>query len=464
MNLAQVARATTGKLLNGQPDIVIDGLCNDSRQLCENKLYVAISGDNFDGHEFIEQAFNAGAVAALAERELKLAYPVIKVTDSIVAMAKIANAWRRSFNIPLLAITGSAGKTTLKEMSGNILSQSRVGIITNGNLNNEIGVPLTLTRLNQTHEFAVIEMGMNHRGEIERLSKMAMPNIAIINNAAAAHLEGLGSIEAVAEAKGEIISGLDDDGTVILNADDEFFPLWQKLAGKRKIVSFGLTSKADVTANYHLQPDGYSLSVVGSAGEFEVKLPLFGEHNVCNALAVIAATAHMGCSIQDIQQGIATYQPLINRGGVHTFGNINLIDDTYNANPASMRAAVDVVLSQSQQLEKTGIKVKTYLIVGDMGELGDQAEALHYQVGQFADVDFLFCYGEYQEHYINGFRSNTQHDGQAFGFDSQQALVDQLLSVLKQHDSIDKQLLLVKGSRYTGMEYVVNALVTEKMR
>jgi len=464
MMLSDVISSTSGKLLSGSDqdmNLNLVGLCNNTRNDCVGKMYVAIPGVNFDGHSFIGQAAEAGAVAALVERASETAPPLpeVEVDNSLLAMGKVASAWRQQFDIPLLAITGSVGKTTLKEMSASVLSQRNVGIATEGNLNNEIGVPLTLSRLTAEHDYAVIEMGMSNSGEIEYLAKMASPDVVVINNAAPAHLEGLGSIEGVAKAKGEIIQGLGDTGVAILNADDDFFELWLELADEKHVTSFGLTDAADITAEYHLSGNGYVMQVSGVAGEFELSLPVLGEHNVRNALAVIAATWQMGCSVEEIQQGIASYTPLHNRGGEYRIGNTILIDDSYNANPVSMAAGIETLKLRAEQVNQLKLSTKTYLVLGDMGELGEQEAKMHFDIGYLADVDYLLCSGELSREYVNGFEQNSNHSGEAIHFGSQTELAKKLDELLAENSSLDEQIVLVKGSRSSGMEKVLNMIV-----
>ncbi len=466
MDLARISSLTSGKHLGD--NVMVSGLVNDTRKECGHKLYVAIKGPNFDGHQYVDAAKENGAVAALIEKNVHVTVPCVQVDNSVLAMASIASAWRRDFDIPILGITGSAGKTTLKELAGSVLSQSRVGLITEGNLNNEIGVPLTLTRLGDMHEFAVIEMGMNHAGEIQRLSKMTAPTVAIINNAAPAHLDDLGSIEAVAQAKGEIIEGLDDNGVIVLNADDDFFDLWQRMAGSKEVVSFGLTDTADVFASYTSTVNGSTMAVKGRFGEFIVELPIQGEHNVRNALAVIAATMHMGCSIKDVQQGLKQYQPLANRGGVHCFDNFLLIDDTYNANPVSMQAAFDVLKIKAAQASQDAKSVHVSVVLGDMSELGDQVIRLHEQVGIEAALvaDSFYCCGKNQQYYLQGVGkietlNNEMKLGSkvALGFSDTGDLIEKLKQRLLLQDENIFNLVLVKGSRSAGMEKVVKKLI-----
>ena len=454
MDLMRISSLTGG--IHNSDNPMVMGLVNDTRKDNQKKLYVAIEGPNFDGHQYIEDAYAKGAVAALVQKPINTAVPNVQVKDSIQAMGEIAAAWRKDFDIPVLAITGSAGKTTLKELAGSILSQSRTGIITEGNLNNEIGVPLTLTRMNSEHEFAVIEMGMNHAGEIDYLSNMTSPTVAIINNAAPAHLDELGSVEAVAKAKGEIINGLDDDGVLIVNADDEFCSLWRSLAGNKRVVSFGLSEGADISADYDMSGSGSMLQVKGKYGHYSVELAITGEHNIRNSLAVMAATIEMGCSIEDVQQGLKQYQPIANRGGSYYFESGLVIDDTYNANPASMQAAFDVLALQLAQETEKHTAVKVTVILGSMAELGQLSADLHTQVGSSAKTiaDVFYCCGNHQQDYCQGFGEKAQ------GFDDIEPLIEDVQKMLKNNCSKGYfDLILVKGSRSAGMERVVKTIM-----
>ena len=454
MDMVRISQITNGQQFGANS--AIRGLVNDSRKDCVDKLYVAIAGPNFDGHQFIETAKQNGASGALVEQKSTFEIPAVRVDNSVKAMGQIAAAWRADFDIPVLGVTGSAGKTTLKEMAGSILSVSRSGVITEGNLNNQIGVPLTLTRISADDEFAVIEMGMNHAGEIAYLSEIAKPTVAIINNAAPAHLDELGSVEAVAHAKGEIIEGLADDGVLIINSDDQYCALWQSLAENKRVVTFGLTNDADIFAQFVSSSSGSEITVDGKYGQFSVNLNLPGEHNVRNALAVMAATFEMGCSLADIQQGLNSYQPLSNRGGMYQLSELLLIDDTYNANPVSMLAAFNVLSLQADEFRTKDRSIKVVLVLGDMGELGQCAENLHQHVGHGANgiADVLYCCGQFQAQYQQGFIGKTQSYAR---FDAMlAALLADINSTISQNIY---PLILVKGSRSAGMERVVKTII-----
>lgn len=437
MQLSQVSAAVNGQLIGD--DAILNGIAINSREDCQGRLFVALKGDNFDAHDYIQQAVDAGAGAALVERRVDANVPEIKVADTHQALADLATWWRSQFVIPLIGVTGSVGKTTVKEMLGAIFAQLGQGVVTHGNLNNEIGVPLTLMRLAQDSRYAVVEMGMNQRGEISRISAMAKPTIALINNAAAAHLEGLGSVRGVAEAKGEIFEGLTTDGVAIINADDEYAPLWRQLASGHRLMTFGLSESADVWASYKAFDGGLKLTVHLAGKVKKITLNAIGEHSARNALAAIAAASAANIPFKMIKAGLQAYRPISGRLVPQKMGSITLIDDTYNANPMSMRAAIDVLAAYDKSL----------LIVGDMGELGAATNAEHMSLGQYAmqqGVDQLLACGQFAHLVAQGFGATAQHFTQQ----------DELLTALPV--DLSNTAVLVKGSRSARMENVVHAI------
>ena len=457
MSLVDIATATSGEILGGT-NAMIHGICTDSRQDCSQRLFIALEGENFDGHDYIEQAITAGATAAMLSHDVDLVdthadLSRIVVKDTLQGMATLTKSWRQLFSIPVVAITGSVGKTSLKEMIGNILSIEKAGVVTNGNFNNEIGVPLTVTRLNASHEFAVVEMGMNHFGEIARLSEMTLPTIAVINNAGAAHLENLGTIAGVAKAKGEIIAGLDEKGVLIINGDDDFADYWSELAGNRRVVRFGLNDSMDVTADYHFDATGTDLSIRYFDETFDLRIPVVGEHNVMNVLASIATAKELSINVETLQLAFDRYTPPQDRSGRYVINNSVLIDDSYNANPTSMQAAIEqLTIEQSLNSE-----LITILVLGDMAELGEHAGELHEQIGEAAasNVDYLYVAGKYANAYKLGFGETTQV------FDSKENLILSLAQDVTNLQNKKLQLrILVKGSRSAGMDEVVAALQT----
>ncbi|MBI5450546.1 MAG: UDP-N-acetylmuramoyl-tripeptide--D-alanyl-D-alanine ligase [Gammaproteobacteria bacterium] len=448
-HLSEIAAAADGRLVGA--DITIDRISTDTRNLKGGELFVALTGERFDGHTFAEQAIAGGARALLVDHRLAVAIPQIVVADTRRALGRIAAAWRSHFSLPVIAVTGSNGKTTVKEMIASILECAGGPVlVTRGNLNNDIGMPLTLLRLNDSHRFAVIEMGANHQGEIDYLTHLVQPHVALINNAAPAHLAGFGSIEGVARAKGEIYCGLDQQGIAIINADDRFAPLWRELTQHRQRVEFAIDNVADFTAdNLGGREDGRMSFVLLAQGERRpVSLPLLGRHNVMNALAAAAAASAAGATLDDIVRGLEQMRPvagrLQRRDGIH---GAQLIDDTYNANPASMTAALEVLRQYS------GVRI---YVMGDMGELGDDAAQLHVELGRRvlqAGIDRLFTVGPLAAAAATAFGQG------AHSFAGHQELITELQHYLATlHGAVT---VLVKGSRSMHMEQVVAALAVD---
>ena len=439
MSLAEAADAI-GARQHG-PDTRLAGVCTDTRRLLPGQLFVALKGPNFDGHDFVPAALDAGAAACLVDRE-GTGTPAIVAADTRRALGELARAWRERFAIPVLAVTGSNGKTTVKEMLAAILATRGETLATRGNLNNDIGVPLTLFELDAAHQAAVIEMGANHPGEIAWLVSLARPDVALVTNAGPAHLEGFGSIEGVARAKGEIFAGLPDHGTAVINADDDYAPLWRELAGERRILTFGLEHGADVSARWLATPRGSRVTVSTPEGAFVVDLPLPGEHNVMNALAATAAALAAGVPLEAIGAGLSAVRGAPGRLQIKAGpAGSTLLDDTYNANPASLAAALRVLR------EFPG---RHLLALGDMGELGPEAEALHAEAGRLAraaGVRRLITVGPM-----------AAAAAAAFGPDATAcASRAEAVSVLRERLGPD-DVLLVKGSRTSRMDEIVDAL------
>jgi len=437
MQLSQVAHVVDGRLSGS--DVMLQNVSINSREECQGRLFVALKGENFDAHKFATQAENAGAAALMIERAVETALPTVTVKSTHQALIDLANWWRAQFVLPLVGVTGSVGKTTVKEMLACIFAEFGEGVVTKGNLNNEIGVPLTLMRLTPEDRYAIIEMGMNHAGEIGRLSNMAKPTIALVNNAAAAHLEGLGSIEAVAQAKGEIYQGLSPDGIAVINVDDDFAELWLGLAKEHSIITFGLSSTADVSGRYQEKKNGLVIKVRAKGQKLKIKLNTVGEHSVRNALAAVAVAIAAKIPAENIEAGLAKFKPVGGRLNIETVGGVEVIDDTYNANPASMRAAINVLVENQDNS----------LIVGDMAELGAAAEVEHRNLGEQAakrGVKKLYACGDYAQLVATAFGEG------AMAFDNQA----DLLAHLSQDDL--SGTILVKGSRSARMERVVEVL------
>jgi UDP-N-acetylmuramoyl-tripeptide--D-alanyl-D-alanine ligase len=446
LNLTEIARHLLAQLIGN--DVAISVVSIDTRTLQIGDLYIAINGKNFDGHDFILKAELAGAAALMVDHLVDTDLPQIIVADTRIGLAELARLWRQKSQAQIVAVTGSNGKTTVKEMLAAILSVNAQVLATKGNLNNDIGVPLTLLKLNNSHRYAVIEMGANHAGEIEFSSRYALPDVAIINNVGAAHLEGFGSLEGVAQAKGEIISGLSPQGTAVLNKDDDFYPLWQELAESRKIISFGFATDADVSAtdiNSRIENNQFvtSFNLITAQQNISISLKLAGQHNVKNALAATAACLAVGIELEQIKQGLETLLPVTGRlqPWIGRLGNI-IIDDSYNANPASLKVALEV-LSQC-----TGEK---WLILGAFGELGEDSINIHREMGELIKsfgVKHLFAVGENARYSVESFGAGAEF------FSSQDELIARLKLQLT-----GSETLLIKGSRAQRMENVAASLI-----
>jgi UDP-N-acetylmuramoyl-tripeptide--D-alanyl-D-alanine ligase len=450
MTLREAARAMQAEY--GGSDAPFVAVSTDTRTVARGELFFALRGERFDGAGFVPEAFAKGAVAAVVARTAldRLAPAthecLLLVDDARLALGRLGAYRRGHYANPLFALTGSNGKTTVKEMTAAILGVAAGGtdrvLATIGNLNNDIGVPLTLLRLAPDHRYAVVEMGMNHAGEIRYLSTLASPDVALVNNAGTAHLENLGSREAIAQAKGEIFAGLKPDGIAVINADDPFAPLWCRTAAACRQISFALDRPADVRGKCALRVDGSTLDLETPRGGASVEIAVAGEHNARNALAAASAAIALEVTIDAIVVGLAGYrgvkgrlQPKAGAAGAR------LIDDTYNANPDSVAAAISVLAAAPG---------RRLLVLGDMGELGPHAAALHAEVGDFAKaagIDALFALGAMSAHAVAAFGAGARHCG------SLEALVDAIRPELGPQVTV-----LVKGSRFMQMERVVAAL------
>jgi UDP-N-acetylmuramoyl-tripeptide--D-alanyl-D-alanine ligase len=441
MTLAAAARVLNGTLHGA--DTTFAGVSTDTRSLQRGELFVALTGPNFDGHAFLEAAANQGAAGAVVARADHARLPVVEVADTRLALGKLAAYWRRQFRIPVIAVTGSNGKTTVKNMIAAILIGRGATLATQGNLNNDIGVPLTLLRLREGDQYAVIEMGMNHAGEIDYLTRLAQPTVALVNNAAVAHLAGLGSVEAVARAKGEIYAGLGPDGIAIVNADDDYAGLWRRLAAPRTVLTFGLERPADVSADYTLDPQGSTIRLHTPQGGITMRLSLLGRHNVMNALAAGSAAVAAGASLADIQAGLEKLKAVSGRLEVKRgVRGARVLDDTYNANPGSLAAGIEVLRAAGGE---------RLLVLGDMGELGPTAADIHRRVGELAKrvgIERLYAVGELSREAVAAFGEGARH------FGSHEELVTDLRQVLHAGMTV-----LVKGSRLMKMERVVAGIV-----
>lgn len=439
--LAQAAHSMRGTLQG--MDLKFRGVSTDTRTLHEGELFFALQGPNFDGAAFVEAAARQHASGAVVPDPVDAEIPVIVVDDTIRALGQLAADWRQQMSATVIGITGSNGKTTLKEMLASCLALSAETLLTQGNLNNEIGVPLMLARLGREHRYAVIEMGANHAGEIARLTALVRPKIVAITNAAPAHLEGFGSLDNVARAKGEILTSEVSPEVVILNADDEYFSYWCSLVPNVEVISFGLAPQADFhPSDVYATEYGSAFTMHTPDGEMQIALPLFGAHNVLLACAAAAIARALDIDEQQIKKGLETSQPVAGRlQPVRSISGDTLYDDSYNANPVSVVAAAKFLAAQPGA---------SWLVLGDMAELGDDAAELHAAVGsdlKNVGIDHLLATGELSRHTVQAFGKGGQW------FASQDELIEKLQASLDGMGSV-----LVKGSRSTGMERVVRAL------
>lgn len=445
MSLAQAANITHASLhsiTEKQAEALsFSGICIDSRQLQSGELFVALPGANVDGHNFIQDALKAGASAALVSRVLDCAIPQLIVEDTATALSQLAISWRRQCEVRVIGVTGSNGKTTVKNLLAGILSQVVPTLATPGNFNNELGLPLTLCQLDQSHRFAVLEMGARKPGDIEVLAAMAAPSVGIVTNAGPAHLETFGDLDGVARVKGEMFSALPNDGIAILNADDDYADEWRLRCGERRVISFGRHPQADVRSDC----TGPECRFVTPKGEVDVTLQLHGSHNVMNALAACAAAIALDVPLHAIANGLAGVAPETGRLQYHTSASgWTIIDDTYNANPASLYAAITTAIQESDE--------ELWLVLGDMGELGESARKMHAEMGEAArqmGVSRFFAVGDLSKHAVNAFGIRAGEY-----FDDRQHLVERLC-----HEIHPGVRCLVKGSRSAGMEQVVQSLL-----
>lgn len=448
--LSDIAKAVGGQLLGA--DVLVMSVDTDSRRIQPQQLFVALKGERFDGNQFAQDALKLGAAAVMISDESQTARPAVLVNDTRLALGKLANAWRKTLATPIAAITGSNGKTTTKEMLHAILvaatEDSAAVHATQGNLNNDIGMPLTLLNARPNHRYIVLEMGMNHLGEIAYLSNIAQPTVAVIVNAGTAHIGELGSRENIAKAKGEIYEGLNDSGIAIINVDDVFASYWHSLNPTRKIVTFALNNEADVTATYTEEAHASNIHLTTPNGKVSFTLPIAGVHNVYNALAASAVAVALGVQNQAIASGLGQF------GGVHGrleykqgLNGAVLIDDTYNANPDSMKAAIQVL---------SRLNTSRILVMGDMGELGSDAAAMHASMGTYArehHIDYVFTLGEQSQHANQAFGEHAQH------FTEVETLANAIKPLMGKGVTV-----LIKGSRFMRMERVVKLLESDSTK
>jgi len=442
ITLTEVASAVAGRAF-GTAELITN-VITDTRAVTPGSLFVALRGPRFDGHDFLREASHQGAVAAITNRPPEAGWPAcVVVHDTRVALGQLAAYWRRKMAVKVVAVTGSNGKTSVKEMTAQILARTASGIATEGNLNNDIGMPLTLLRLRPHHRYAVVEMGMNRPGEIAALAAIAAPDIAVVTNAGSAHLAGLGSVQAIAEEKGQVYSALSERGVAVINADDPFAAYWRGLSAG-SVLTYGLQAEADVSATFTLGAMGSDLALQTSlwSDPLPVTWGLLGRHNVLNALAATAIAIAFGVPRTIIAEGLSAVRPVHGRleSGFGYAGS-RVIDDTYNANPDSARAALDVLAHLSGE---------RWFVLGDMAELGPDAIRLHSAFGEAAarsGIGHLWTFGEFAQHASRSFGAKGRH------YDDIEILMRDLRDVLHK-----QAVVLVKGSRSMRMDRVVAGL------
>lgn len=447
MTLQQALGWVGAAQLVGSGDVQLRRVHTDTRTLEAGDLFVALRGERFDANDFLAQARQQGAVAAIAHQGLSAAgLPGLEVPDSKLALGQLAAGWRSQFDLPLVAVTGSNGKTTVTQMIASILRawKPESAFSTEGNLNNDIGVPLTLLRLKKTHQVGVVELGMNHPGEIAYLAALARPTVALVNNAQREHLEFMATVEAVARENGAVIASLDANGVAVFPADEDYTPVWKQLAGARKAMTFAASGAADVTATADWVGNAWQVHARTPAGPVAFRLQVAGRHNVKNALAATACALAAGVPLASIGAGLSAFVPVKGRSRavVVSVGDrtLNLIDDTYNANPDSMRAAIDVLA------ELPGPRL---LVMGDMGEVGDQGPQFHEEAGRYArerGIEKLLALGPESARAASSF-------GPGRHFGDMETLNAAVQAELPRLGSV-----LVKGSRFMKMERVVQAI------
>lgn len=455
MRLAQAAEVLYATR-NGA-DVSFDGVSTDSRSIAKGQLFVALRGERHDGHGFLAAVARSGAAAAMVDAAWQAAnatvtapLPLIVVDDTRLSLGRLAQHWRAQFSPVLIGIAGSNGKTTAKEMLASIL-RSAVGeesvLSTAGNLNNDIGLPLTLLRMRAAHRWCAIELGMNHKGEIATLAQIARPTIALVTNAQREHLEFMGSVDEVAEENSDLFRALSADGIAVINADDAHAATFRKAAAGQRMVDFSLERGATVTGRYRLRHLSSTISIRCPAGEVEATLAIPGAHNVMNALAAAACAHAAGIAPQAIAQGLVAFRPYTGRLQVKTTPQgATVIDDSYNANPDSVRAAIDVLAAAPGN---------TVLVLGDMGEVGDEGPDFHSEIGRYArerGVGGVLALGESTAHTVAAYGQGARH----------YATPDDLLEALAARRDAGTTIL-VKGSRFMHMERIVAALCGTKM-
>lgn len=456
LSLGEAARLIPCATVHGDASVTFDRVSTDSRTAGPGDLFVALKGERFDAHDFLGDVAARGVAAALvSHRADGVPMPAIEAADTRAALGALAHGWRMRFTLPVVAVTGSNGKTTVKEMIASIFAAA-VGadarLATSGNLNNDVGLPLTLLRLNATHRLAVIEIGMNHSGETESLARFTAPTVALVNNAQREHQEFMATVEAVALEHAAVIHALTPDGVAVFPADDAYAGIWRVAATGNRIVDFALhdaerQTEAQVTGRLN----GGELTIDTPSGPLAVRLRVLGEHNARNALAATAAALAAGVALPAIKAGLEAFEPVkgrlqVRQASVGSLAGAMVVDDTYNANPDSMRAAIDVLAAQPSP---------RVLVIGDMGEVGEEGPAFHREIGAYArerGIDALFALGDASRDACTAYGEAARHFGD----------VDALVAALLAAGHGAQATVLVKGSRYMKMERVVDALTNNQ--
>ncbi|HEY1995466.1 UDP-N-acetylmuramoyl-tripeptide--D-alanyl-D-alanine ligase [Paraburkholderia sp.] len=466
-SLREAAALIPGASVLGDDSVMFERVSTDSRTAGPGDLFVALKGERFDAHDFLpDVAARKIAAALLTRAPADWTVPALQVADTRVALGALARGWRRRFNAPLVAVTGRNGKTTVKEMIASIFAAAvgaEARLATAGNFNNDIGLPLTLFRLTAAHRLAVVELGMNHPGETSVLAKLAEPTVAVVNNAQREHQEFMATVEAVALEHASVIHALSPDGVAVFPADDAYASIWRVAATGNRIVDFALNSPAGLAARGEAGRTteaavkgtftGNLLSIDTPEGHVEVTLQVLGDHNAHNALAATSAALAAGVSLDAIKRGLESFGAVkgrlqVKRAALGALAGATVIDDTYNANPDSMRAAIDVLASRASP---------RVLVMGDMGEVGDNGPAFHREIGAYAKergIDALYALGDASRDACTAFGANAHH------VDEVATLVAQLLQAAQSAGNGAAATFLVKGSRFMQMERVVDAVTS----
>lgn len=450
MTLAQALHLIPGATLVGSGDVHFERVHSDTRTLQPGDLFVALRGERFDAHAFFSDAQRNGAVAALAEHGLSESWPGLVVSNAYLALQNLAAGWRRRFDIPMVAVTGSNGKTTVTQMIASIFRAWKPTsyLATQGNLNNHIGVPLTLLRLRAHHDVAVLELGMNHPGEIAQLAQWTAPTVALINNAQREHQEFLSGVLAVAQENGSVLNALPRHGVAVIPAGDDHEALWRRLAGHRRVCTFGRHATAEIRIGGRWQGGAWQAELTSPQGQITFALTMAGEHHLQNAAAAAACALAAGAPLEAVARGLETFEAVSGRSRLLQVQwrdrQVAILDDTYNANPDSVRAAMDVLAQWGG---------RSWFILGDMGEVGDQGASFHAEVGRYArqlGIAHLWCAGALSAHAAAAFGESARHFHE----------VPDLLGALSGAPDVDA--IVVKGSRFMAMERAVRALVTQE--